>query len=103
MFRWGRTSAGTLTFILSEGCHGAAPPWGPGPPASVAPWEEASGVLGPRPLSAQAGPYLNPHKAGFPYPLAEPKDRVRTGVGLVYNHYLASGGTYILTHVCVCV
>ena len=27
---------------------------GPGPPASAAPWEEASGVLGPGPLSAQA-------------------------------------------------
>ena len=32
----------------------AAPPWGPGPPASAAPWEEASGALGPGPLSAQA-------------------------------------------------
>ncbi len=48
------TSAGTLTFILLEGCHGAAPPWGPGPSASVAPLEEASGSLGPRPLSTQA-------------------------------------------------
>ena len=57
----GRTSAGTLTFILLEGCHGAAPPWGPGPPASAAPLEEASGVLGPRPLSAQARSLSDPH------------------------------------------
>ena len=64
----------------------AAPPWGPGPPASAAPWEEPSGVLGP----AQAGPYLSltliPMGIGrrsapdrpapqsrLPYPLAEPE------------------------------
>ena len=39
----------------------AAPPWGPGPPASAAPWEETSGVLVPRPLSAQARTLLDPH------------------------------------------
>ena len=61
---------------------------GPRPPASAAPWEEASGALGPGPLSAQVRTYYltltlipipipgirptllrptdQPHKAGFP-------------------------------------
>ena len=30
---------------------------GPRPPASAAPWEEASGALGPGPLSAQVRTY----------------------------------------------
>ena len=78
----------------------------------------------PWPLSAQAGPYLSlflipdshsrdsadasasdrpAPQSRLPYPLAEPKIGVRTGVGLVNNHYLASGWTYMLTHACVCV
>ena len=103
----------------------AAPPWGPGPPASAAPWEEASGVLGPGPLSAQARTLLDPHphpnyhsgdsvrrfrvrptspsQPASPFLRLQPKEGVRTGAGLVNNHYLASGGTYILTHACVCV
>ena len=36
----------------------AAPPWGPGPPASAAPREEPSGVLGPGPCVPRPGPYL---------------------------------------------
>ena len=77
----------------------------------------------PWPLRAQAGPYLSlllipdshsgssdalrptdkPHKAGFPFPEATAQERGKGGAGAVYNHYLAAGGTYILTHVCVCV
>ena len=52
---------------------GCASPWGPGPPASAAPLEEASGVLGPRPLSAQARILLDPH----PHPNYHSADSVR--------------------------
>ncbi len=104
---------------------GAAPPWGPGPPVSAASQEEASGVLGPRPLSAQARTLLDHH----PHPSYHSSDSVRhtliqptrpsqpaspilrlraetggkAGLGLVYHHYLVPGGDHILTHVCKCV
>ena len=50
----------------------AAPPWGPGPPASAAPWEEASGALGPGPLSAQARTLLDPPLIPIPIPGIRP-------------------------------
>ena len=50
----------------------AAPPWGPGPPASAAPWEEASGALGPGPLSAQVRTLLDPPLIPIPIPGSRP-------------------------------
>ena len=44
----------------------------------------------------------SPSRPAFPFLRLTARERVRRAWGLVYNHYLASGGTYILTHVCVC-
>ena len=78
----------------------------------------------PWPLSAQARTLLDPHPhpsshsgdsadasasnrpaplSRLPFPEATSSGKGKAAWGLVYNHYLASGGTYILTHVCVCV
>ncbi len=97
---------------------------GPGPPASAAPLREASGSLGPRPLSAQArtrhdlpthlslvtypcGFHRTPFRptdrhAGSPILWPQSWDWVSGQAELVINHYLASGGTYSFDS-CVCV
>ena len=56
----------------------------------------------PWPLSAQAGPYLNPHKAGFPYPLAELKDRGKAAWGGLQPLLGFWGDLYLDSRVCVC-
>ena len=108
-----------VAFVLNSPVMEAAPPWGPGPPASAAPQEEASGVLGPRPLSAQARSLLDPHthtsyhSSGFgpthdqstdpPFPAGRPLFQQSWGlVLLVYNYFLVPGGDHIVdSRVCV--
>ncbi len=75
---WGAYVSGDADFHFVGGVSwGCAPPWGPGPPASAAPLEEASGALGPRPLSAQSRTRHDPH----PHTSYHSSDSIRRGIG----------------------